>query len=146
MSTEISNTKLFDEKEQPAEILPETESNSQTPLSSAHANNINTNLPQDNHKPLPSPSLIQRNTKDPIDKPNKLKISEQITMELVKDFRLFLDKKMKHETTAHNQERDKNTRPLLTQATDIHLIPTSYDSPPNQSTQEKTMTLLSFRL
>ena len=52
MSTEISKTKLFDEKEQPAEILPETESNSQTPLSSAHANNINTNQLQDDHKPL----------------------------------------------------------------------------------------------
>ena len=119
MSIEISNTKLFDEKEQPAEILPETESNYQTHLSPAHVNYINTNLLHDNHTPLPSPSLIQRNTKDPINEPSKLKISEQITMELFKDFRLFLDKRTKHETTAHNQERDKNTRPLLTQATDI---------------------------
>ena len=50
--------------------------------------NINTNLLQDNHKPLPSPSLIQRNTKDTLDELSKLKISKQITMELFKDFRL----------------------------------------------------------
>ena len=73
MSIEISNTKLFDEKEQPAEILPETESNYQTHLSPAHVNYINTNLLHDNHTPLPSPSLIQRNTKDPIDELSKLK-------------------------------------------------------------------------
>ena len=137
MSTKISYTKLFDEKEQSPEKLTDTESNFKTPLFSAHADNINTNLLQDNHKPLPSPSLIQRNTKDPIDELSKLKNSEQITMKLFKDFLLFLDKRTKHETTAHNQERDKNTRPLLTQATDIHLIPTSYDLPPNQNTQEK---------
>jgi len=139
MSTEISYTKLFDEKEQSAEKFTDTESNFKTLLFSAHADNINTNLLQDDHKPLPSPSLIQRNTKDPIDELRKFKISEQITMKLFKDFLLFLDERTKHETAAHNQERDKNTWPLLTQATDIHLIPTSYDSPPNQITQEKIM-------
>ena len=66
MSTDISDTKLFDEKEQSAEKFPDTESNSQTPLSSAHANNINTNQLQDDHKPLASPSLTHGNNKDPI--------------------------------------------------------------------------------
>ena len=129
MPTDISDTKLFDNKEQPAEIFLETESNQQTPLSSAHANNINTNLLQDDHKPLVSPSLIHRNTKDPIEELFKLNQSEQITMKLFQDFLLFLD----------NQERDEKTRPRLTQATDIHLNPTSYDSPPNQNTQAKIL-------
>jgi len=104
MPTDISDTKLFDNKEQPAEIFLETESNQQTPLSSAHANNINTNLLQDDHKPLVSPSLIHRNTKDPIEELFKLNQSEQITMKLFQDFLLFLD----------NQERDEKTRPRLT--------------------------------
>ena len=52
MPSEISKIKLFDEKEQSAEKFPDTESNFQTLLSSAKANNINTNLLQDDHKPL----------------------------------------------------------------------------------------------
>ena len=44
MPTEISETKLFDEKEQSAEKFTDTESNFQTLLFSAKANNINTNL------------------------------------------------------------------------------------------------------
>jgi len=47
MPSEIFETKLFDEKEQSAVKFPDTESNFQTLLSSAKANNINTNLFQD---------------------------------------------------------------------------------------------------
>ena len=97
MSTEISDTKLFDEKEQSAEKILDTESNFQTPLSSAHANNINTNLLQDDHKPLASPSLTHGNNKDPFEDLRKLENSEQITMKLFQDFLLFLDEKTKHE-------------------------------------------------
>jgi len=60
MPTEISETKLFDEKEQSAEKFTDTESSFQTLLSSAHADNINANLLQDDHKPLASPSLTQK--------------------------------------------------------------------------------------
>jgi len=120
--------------QQSAQKFTDTESNFKTLLSSTHTDNINTNLLQDYHKPLPSPSLKQRNTKDPINEPSKLTISEEITRELFKSFCLFLDKKAKQETTAHNQERDKNTRPLLTQATDIH---TSYDSQPQPNDSRK---------
>ena len=98
MSTKISYTKLFDEKEQSPEKITDTESNFKTPLFSAHADNINTNLLQDNHKPLPSPSLIQRNTKDPIDELSKLKNSEQITMKLFKSFCLKRHRKQQHIT------------------------------------------------
>ena len=139
MSTETSYNKLFDEKEQPAEILPETESNFQTLLSSAHEDNINTNLLQADHKPWASPSPLHGNTKEPIEELRKLNKSEQITMKLFQDFLSFLDERTKHNKATHNQERDKNTRPFLTQATDIYLNPTSYDSPPNQITQEKIM-------
>jgi len=96
MSTEISDTKYIDEKEQSAENFPETESNFQTPLSSAHANNTNTNLPQDDHKPLASPSLTHGNNKDPIENLRELKNSEQITMKLFQDFLSFLDERTKH--------------------------------------------------
>jgi len=95
MSTEISDTKLFDEKEQSAEKFPETESNFQTPLSSAHANNINTNPLQDDHKPLISPSLTHGNNKDPIEDLRKLKNSEQITMKLFQDISLLFRQKNK---------------------------------------------------
>jgi len=139
MSTEIPDTKLFDEKEQSAEKFPETESNFQTPLSSAHANNINTNLLQDDHKPLASPSLTHANNKDPFEDLRKLKNSEQITMKLFQDFLSFLDERTKHETAAHNQERDENIRPRLIQATNIHPNPTPHDSPSNQDTQGKIM-------
>jgi len=44
MPSEIFETKLFDEKEQSSVKFPDTESNFQTFLSSAKANNINTNL------------------------------------------------------------------------------------------------------
>ena len=95
MPTEISETKLFDEKEQSAEKFPETESNFQTPLSSAHANNINTNPLQDDHKPLISPSLTHGNNKDPIEDLRKLKNSEQITMKLFQDISLLFRQKNK---------------------------------------------------
>jgi len=124
MSTEISNTKLFDEKEQPAQILPGTQSNFQTLLSSAHEDNINTNLLQADHKPWASPSLLNGNNKEPIEELRKLNKSEQITMKLFQDFLSFLDERTKHKKATHNQEWDENTRPLLTQATDIHLNPT----------------------
>jgi len=47
MSSEILETKLFDQKQQSAVKFPDTESNFQTLLSSAKPNNINTNLFQD---------------------------------------------------------------------------------------------------
>ena len=143
MPTEISETKLFDEKEQSAEKFTDTESSFQTLLSSAHEDNINTNLLQADHKPWASPSLLNGNNKEPIEELRKLNKSEQITMKLFQDFLSFLDERTKHKKATHNQERDKNTRPLLTQATDIHLNPTSYDSPPNQNTQGKIMHKLS---
>jgi len=139
MSTEISDTKLFDEKEQPAEKFPEPESNFQMPLSSAHANNLNTNPLQDDHEPLASPSLTHGNNKDPIDDLRKPQNFEQITMNLFQDFLSFLEERIKHETAAHNQERDENIRPRLSHATDIHPASTSHDSPFNQNTQRKIM-------
>ena len=60
-------------------------------------------------------------------------------MKLFQDFLLFLDERTKHEKAAHNQERNENTRPRLTQATDIHLNPTSHDSSSNRNTQRKIM-------
>jgi len=102
MSTEISYTKIFDEKEQSAEKFTDTESNFQTLLSSAHADNINTNLLQADHKLLASPSLIHRNNKAPIEELRQLKNSEQITMKLFQDFLSFLDERTKRKKATHN--------------------------------------------
>ena len=93
MSTEISNTKLFDEKEQPAEKLPETESNSQTPHSSAHANNINTNQLQDVLIPLTSTPRIHGNNKDSTKDLHTVDIFEHKTLTCSKNFSHFWTKK-----------------------------------------------------
>jgi len=84
--------------QQSAQKFTDTESNFKTLLSSTHTDNINTNLLQDYHKPLPSPSLKQRNTKDPINEPSKLTISEEITRELFKSFCLKRHRKQQHIT------------------------------------------------
>jgi len=137
MSTEISDTKLFDEKEQSAEKFPETDSKSQTPLSSAHANNININPLQDDHEPLASPSLTHGNNKDQIEDLCKPQNFDQITMKLFQDFLSFLDERTKHETATHNQKRNENIRQQLIQASDIHPNPTPHDSLSENSIMRK---------
>jgi len=113
MSTKISDTKLCDEKEQSAEKFPETHSKSQTPFSSAHANNINTNPLQEDHEPLASPSLTHENNKDQIEDLCKPLNFDQ-TMKLFQDFLSFLDEKTKHETDTHIQKRKENIRQQTT--------------------------------
>jgi len=136
---EKSDTKLFDETEQNVEQFPEPQWNVQKPLSPAQTCNININLPQDDHEPLASLSLTHGNNKDPIEDLCKPQNFEQITMKLCQDFLSFLEDRIKHETAAHNQERDENIRPRLSHATDIHPASTSHDSPSNQNTQIKIM-------
>ena len=91
MTTEKFDTKLFDETEQPAEIFPETESNFQTPLSSAHANNINTNQLQDVLIPLTSTPRTHGNNKDSTKDLHTVDILDHKTLNLFQEFLSFLD-------------------------------------------------------
>jgi len=109
------------------------------PLSSTHANNLNTNPLQDDHGLLVSPSLTHGNNKDPIEDLRKLQNFDQTTMKLFQDFFSFLDERTKHETATHNQERDENIRPQLIQASDIHPNPTPHDLLSHQNTQKSIM-------
>ena len=129
MSTEISNTKLFDEKEQPAEILPETESNSQKPLSSAHTDNISTNQLQDVLISLTSTPRIHGNNGDSTKDLHTIDIFEHNTLNLFQEFLSFLDekKKMKQPHTSRNMTRTyghdkiKYPKPNLTLIHSHHL-------------------------
>jgi len=139
MPIEKSDTKLFHETKQDAEKFPEIELNFQTPLSPAHACNLNTILLQDDKQPLTSPSLIHGNHEDPINDLHILKNSEQTSMKLFQDFLSFLDKRTQHKTASPNKERDENILPRPIQTTDIHPNPTPHASPSNQNTQGKIM-------
>jgi len=139
MSTEKSDTKLFDEKEQPAEIFPETESNSQTPLSSAHANNINTNQLQDVLIPLTSTPRTHGNNKDSTKDLHTVDIFEHKTLNVFQEFLSFLDEKIKNETTSHLTKHDKNIRPRQNQTPETQPNPNTQSSPSNQNIQDKMM-------
>jgi len=139
MLSEITETKLFDEKEQPAEILPETESNSQTPLSSAHANNINTNQLQDVLISLTSTPRIHGNNKDSTKDLHTVDIFEHNTLNLFQEFLSFLDEKKKNETTSHLTKHDKNIRPRQNQIPETQPNPNTQSSPSNQNIQDKMM-------
>jgi len=139
MPFQKSDTKLFHETKHDAETSSPTELNFQTPLSPAHACNLNTNPLQDDHEPLVSPSLTHGNNKDPIEDLRKPQNFEQITMKLFQDFLSFLDERTQHKTASPNKEQDENIRPRLIQTTDINPNPTPCASPSSQDTQGKIM-------
>ena len=129
MSTEIFDTKLFDEKEQPAETFPETDSISQTSFSSAHEININTNQLQDVLIPLTSTPRTHGNNKDSNKDLHTVDIFEHKTLNLFQEFLSFLDEKtkMKQPHTSRNMTRTyghdkiKYPKPNLTLIHSHHL-------------------------